>query len=118
MIDLRAEGSTTWLATTLMGAVSRRGVLRGVGAMGLALVGVTGVSLDARRAWASQCEADPPCSGITGGVCDFCASHCESGGLTCDCTCDGCDCGCAAVAVCGWVPVGQCCAFTCGCSCC
>lgn len=97
----------------VMEKLSRRGFLKGAGAVGLALLG--GIGLDIQRAFAYV--ACPPSST---GICDDCYSFCVSGGKKCGCVCEDCYCDPPTVfAACNWIhPNPDTCIFTCNCIAC
>jgi hypothetical protein len=87
---------------------SRRGFLKGVGASGLAFVGVLFGIGGQERAFAYI-----PCPDPSYGVCNNCYSACVSGGRGGSCVCASCNCIPARVyAECSWQRVGSGCYFS------
>lgn len=82
----------------VMRQVSRRGLLKGLGALGLTLIGFSTNIRDAMAA----IVCPPSC----GGECDICFSWCSTGGMVCSIECPSCHCSPPVVAAVGvWIPV-------------
>lgn len=106
-------GSVDRLTQFTMRHVSRRGLFKGLGAIGLALIGFS--------AGVKTAMAHIVCPGSCSGACDNCFSWCSSGGVTCECECPSCNCNPSVVsAVQIWIPnFGQNgCLRTCACEAC
>jgi hypothetical protein len=112
---LSPERALSALTEAAMRSMSRRGLLRAAGAAGVALIGLSSKS---PQVLAGNCIQDPPCPSWAYGFCNYCFSHAESGGFTCDCSCDTCACGGPVYAVVEWWVVGTCCTVGCACAAC
>lgn len=87
------------LAHATMRQVSRRGFLKGAGAVGLALVG----NLFGMKYVLAYIKCPNPADG----VCDNCYSTCITGGWGQDCYCPSCDCTPPyEIAICRWANNG------------
>lgn len=94
-----------------MDQVSRRGFLKGIGALGLSVVAATMGGLSKLQIAAANCP------GECFGPCTNCSSQCSSGGMTCLCSCSSCNCTPRKVYAYGsWY--GSPCVFDCACVAC
>lgn len=93
---------------------SRRGFLKGVGASGLAFVGVL-LGIGGQN----LAFAYVPCPPNAYGICNNCNSACTTGGRGGSCVCVGCNCTPPRVyAECLWIRFGSTCSFSFNCIAC
>jgi hypothetical protein len=105
------EGAIDRTTDFVMHQLSRRGFLKGVAMLGMALASGFSAIGSVAKAIAAGCP------GECFGPCDPCASQCTSGGLTCWCVCSGCNCTPRRVYAYGsWY--GDPCVFDCACVAC